>query len=100
MASLTRDHANTRYYLPELMLALRHLTQCKVRQGTKSKCALRCRQEIEAMEKAMRDGEGCNIEGWIEVLRVAGNFHISVHSQVRHRAKGMRRLCKVMTLRP
>ena len=35
------------------------------------------------MEQAMRDGEGCNIEGWIEVLRVAGNFHISVHSQVR-----------------
>jgi len=40
-------------------------------------------QEIEAMEQAMQDGEGCNIEGWIEVLRVAGNFHISVHSQVR-----------------
>ena len=35
------------------------------------------------MEQAMQDGEGCNIEGWIEVLRVAGNFHISVHSQAR-----------------
>ena len=39
-------------------------------------------QEIEAMEQAMRDGEGCNIEGWLDVLRVAGNFHVSVHSQV------------------
>ena len=34
------------------------------------------------MEQAMKDGEGCNIEGWLEVLRVAGNFHVSVHSQV------------------
>ncbi len=38
------------------------------------------------MEQAMKDGEGCNIEGWLEVLRVAGNFHVSVHSQVVARA--------------
>lgn len=24
--------------------------------------------------------EGCNVNGWIDVQRVAGNFHLSVHA--------------------
>ena len=32
------------------------------------------------MELAMKEHEGCNIAGWLEVQRVAGNFHVSVHS--------------------
>ena len=33
------------------------------------------------MEVAVKEHEGCNVAGWLEVQRVAGNFHISVHSQ-------------------
>ena len=25
--------------------------------------------------------EGCNVAGWLDVQRVAGNFHISVHAE-------------------
>ena len=32
------------------------------------------------MELAVKDHEGCQVEGWLDVQRVAGNFHISVHA--------------------
>lgn len=32
------------------------------------------------MELAVKGHEGCNVAGWLAVQRVAGNFHISVHS--------------------
>ena len=32
------------------------------------------------MELAVKEHEGCNVAGWLAVQRVAGNFHISVHS--------------------
>ena len=35
------------------------------------------------MELAVNHHEGCNVYGSLNVQRVAGNFHISVHSQVR-----------------
>mmetsp|Transcript_32223 Transcript_32223/g.91398 ORF Transcript_32223/g.91398 Transcript_32223/m.91398 type:complete len:368 (+) Transcript_32223:484-1587(+) len=38
------------------------------------------KQDQEAIDKAMEDMQGCNIYGHLDVMRVAGNFHISVHS--------------------
>ena len=32
------------------------------------------------MNAALDKHEGCNIHGWLEVQRVAGNFHLSVHA--------------------
>lgn len=32
------------------------------------------------MNSALDKHEGCNIHGWLEVQRVAGNFHLSVHA--------------------
>ena len=40
-------------------------------------------QEVDAIELAMTEHEGCNVAGWLDVQRVAGNFHMSVHSEVR-----------------
>ena len=37
-------------------------------------------QENAAMNAAIEKHEGCNIYGWLEVQRVAGNFHLSVHA--------------------
>ena len=37
-------------------------------------------QENTAMNAALDKHEGCNIHGWLEVQRVAGNFHLSVHA--------------------
>ena len=37
-------------------------------------------QENAAMNAALDKHEGCNIHGWLEVQRVAGNFHLSVHA--------------------
>lgn len=37
-------------------------------------------QENAAMNAALDKHEGCNIQGWLEVQRVAGNFHLSVHA--------------------
>lgn len=37
-------------------------------------------QENAAMNAALDEHEGCNIHGWLEVQRVAGNFHLSVHA--------------------
>ena len=32
------------------------------------------------MNAALDKHEGCNIHGWLDVQRVAGNFHLSVHA--------------------
>lgn len=37
-------------------------------------------EENAAMNAALDEHEGCNIHGWLEVQRVAGNFHLSVHA--------------------
>lgn len=37
-------------------------------------------QENAAMNAEFDKHEGCNVNGWIEVQRVAGNFHLSVHA--------------------
>ena len=38
-------------------------------------------QEVESMNKAFDAHEGCHIFGFIDVERIAGNFHISVHAE-------------------
>lgn len=38
-------------------------------------------QEVAALNQAMDAHEGCNVAGWLDVQRVAGNFHISVHAE-------------------
>ena len=38
-------------------------------------------QEVAALNQAMDAHEGCNVVGWLDVQRVAGNFHISVHAE-------------------
>ncbi|KAA3464455.1 endoplasmic reticulum-Golgi intermediate compartment protein 3-like isoform X5 [Gossypium australe] len=35
---------------------------------------------INKVKKALEDGEGCRVYGVLDVQRVAGNFHISVHA--------------------
>lgn len=40
----------------------------------------RPQEENAAMNAAFDKHEGCNIHGWLEVQRVAGNFHLSVHA--------------------
>ncbi|KAK9834322.1 hypothetical protein WJX81_007031 [Elliptochloris bilobata] len=41
----------------------------------------RPREEVAALNQAMDAHEGCNLAGWLDVQRVAGNFHISVHAE-------------------
>lgn len=36
-------------------------------------------QEIDGMNRAVASHEGCHVYGWLDVKRVAANFHISVH---------------------
>lgn len=36
-------------------------------------------QEIDGMNQAVASHEGCHVYGWLDVKRVAANFHISVH---------------------
>lgn len=43
--------------------------------------ARRAAQEVAALNQAMDAHEGCNVAGWLDVQRVAGNFHISVHAE-------------------
>jgi hypothetical protein len=38
-------------------------------------------QHIEAIKTALGNREGCRVYGFLDVERVAGNFHISVHGQ-------------------
>ena len=36
-------------------------------------------QEVDGMNQAVASHEGCHVYGWLDVKRVAANFHISVH---------------------
>ena len=36
-------------------------------------------QEVDSMNQAVASHEGCHVYGWLDVKRVAANFHISVH---------------------
>ena len=36
-------------------------------------------QEVDNMNTAVEAHEGCHIYGWLDVQRVAGSLHISVH---------------------
>ena len=36
-------------------------------------------QDVAAMNSGVEAHEGCHIYGWLDVKRVAANFHISVH---------------------
>ena len=38
-------------------------------------------QEVNALNQAFADKEGCRVSGWLDVQRVAGNFHIAVHME-------------------
>ena len=38
-------------------------------------------QEISALNQAFEDREGCRVSGWLDVQRVAGNFHVAVHME-------------------
>ena len=38
-------------------------------------------QEITALNQAFEDREGCRVSGWLDVQRVAGNFHVAVHME-------------------
>ena len=48
-------------------------------------------QENAAMNAALDKHEGCNIHGWLEVQRVAGNFHLSVHADHYFAMRSVRR---------
>lgn len=37
-------------------------------------------EPADLLNKAIDDKEGCNIWGWLDVQRVAGNFHLGVHA--------------------
>ena len=60
---------------------------------------------MNALNQAMDAHEGCNLAGWLDVQRVAGNFHISVHAEefllltkarrARPRLRGGRPGCRV-----
>lgn len=41
------------------------------------------RQEMTAIEEALKRHEGCNIYGWLDVARVAGNIHFAVSGRAR-----------------
>mmetsp|Transcript_32124 Transcript_32124/g.44540 ORF Transcript_32124/g.44540 Transcript_32124/m.44540 type:complete len:338 (+) Transcript_32124:258-1271(+) len=41
-------------------------------------------ESVRKIKIALARREGCNIAGYLEVDRVAGNFHVSVHSQSFH----------------
>ena len=36
--------------------------------------------DINEIRKQIQDGEGCKIQGYIEINKVPGNFHISGHA--------------------
>ena len=38
-------------------------------------------QEVNNMNQEMDAHEGCHVLGWLDVRRVAGNFHFTIHSQ-------------------
>ena len=38
-------------------------------------------KHVEEIKTALHEHEGCRVYGHIKVQRVAGNFHVSVHSQ-------------------
>ena len=38
-------------------------------------------QQVRDIEEALARGEGCRVFGHLDVERVAGNFHVSVHTQ-------------------
>jgi hypothetical protein len=37
-------------------------------------------QEVDIINKALDANEGCHTWGWLDLQRVAGNFHLSVHA--------------------
>lgn len=40
---------------------------------------------VDEIKSALSAGEGCRVHGRLKVQRVAGNFHVSVHGEVRRR---------------
>ena len=40
--------------------------------------------QVQQLTASLQSGEGCNIAGYLEVERVAGNFHVSTHSHSFH----------------
>ena len=40
---------------------------------------------VDEIKTALSAGEGCRVHGRLKVQRVAGNFHVSVHGEVRRR---------------
>ncbi len=38
-------------------------------------------QEVNNMNQEMDAHEGCHVVGWLDVRRVAGNFHFTIHGQ-------------------
>ena len=62
-------------------------------------------QDVDNMNHGVEAHEGCHIYGWMDVQRVAGNLHISVHvddymmlAQVRARAHDQ--LAAIKLIRP
>lgn len=48
-------------------------------ESTKEKNANR-REVLDRIKKELKEGQGCKIEGFIEVVRIPGNFHIAHHA--------------------
>lgn len=42
-------------------------------------CGVLIVQEIDALNRAVDAHEGCILEGWLDLKRVAGNFRVSIH---------------------
>ena len=53
-------------------------------------------EPADMLNKAIEDKEGCNIWGWLDVQRVAGNFHLGVHASSYFMLKSVSRcLCSL-----
>ena len=50
-------------------------------------------EPADLLNKAIEDKEGCNIWGWLDVQRVAGNFHLGVHASSYFMLKSVSRCC-------
>ena len=42
---------------------------------------MRIIQDMAGIERALRAHDGCNVHGWVDVQRVAGNLHFSVRPE-------------------
>jgi hypothetical protein len=52
-------------------------------------------QEMSEIAEALKRHEGCNIHGWVEVARVAGNLHFAVRPEAMFLAMNVQEIMQV-----